>query len=129
MAEIKTHYDEVFALCRRTPGGFIHEPDRRPIFEARAGAPGHVGEAVRRAGLRDLAGQFRDTFMDEAANAELSEFIADKIRARVHDPVIAEKLIPKDHGFGVQRVPLETNYYEAYNGRTCIWSTSRRRRS
>ena len=31
------------------------------------------------------------------------------------DPVVAEKLIPKDHGFGVQRVPLETRYYEAYN--------------
>ena len=24
-------------------------------------------------------------------------------------------LIPKDHGFGTRRVPLETNYYEAYN--------------
>ena len=58
---------------------------------------------------------FRDTFMDEEANAELSEFIADKIRSRVHDPVVAEKLIPKDHGFGVQRVPMETGYYEAYN--------------
>ena len=53
--------------------------------------------------------------MDEAANAELSEFIADKIRSRVDDPVVAEKLIPKDHGFGVQRVPMETRYYEAYN--------------
>ena len=58
---------------------------------------------------------FRDTFMDEAANAELSEFIADKIRSRVDDPVLAEKLIPTDHGFGVQRVPMETRYYEAYN--------------
>ena len=27
----------------------------------------------------------------------------------------AEKLIPRDHGFGVQRVPLETDYFEAYN--------------
>jgi cation diffusion facilitator CzcD-associated flavoprotein CzcO len=53
--------------------------------------------------------------MDEDANAEFSEFIASKIRQRVNDPVIAEKLIPKDHGFGVQRVPLETRYYEAYN--------------
>ena len=58
---------------------------------------------------------FRDIFMDEEANAEFSEFIADKIRSRVHDPVVAEKLIPKDHGFGVQRVPMETGYYEAYN--------------
>jgi len=29
--------------------------------------------------------------------------------------VTAEKLLPKDHGFGVQRVPLETRYFEAYN--------------
>jgi cyclohexanone monooxygenase len=33
----------------------------------------------------------------------------------VKDPRTAEKLIPRDHGFGVQRVPLETNYYEAFN--------------
>jgi cation diffusion facilitator CzcD-associated flavoprotein CzcO len=58
---------------------------------------------------------FVEIFTDEAANAELSAFIADKIRQRVHDPVVAEKLIPKDHGFGMQRVPLETRYYEAYN--------------
>ena len=50
-------------------------------------------------------GNFREIFMDEEANAEFSEFIADKIRSRVDDPVVAEKLIPKDHGFGVQRVP------------------------
>ena len=31
------------------------------------------------------------------------------------DPKVAEKLIPKDHGFGVQRLPMETNYLEAYN--------------
>lgn len=31
------------------------------------------------------------------------------------DPVVAEKLIPRDHGFGVQRVPMETHYFEAYN--------------
>jgi len=53
--------------------------------------------------------------MDEKANAELSEYIAERIRQRVHDPETAEKLIPKDHGFGVQRVPLETRYFEAYN--------------
>jgi cation diffusion facilitator CzcD-associated flavoprotein CzcO len=116
MAEIKSRYDEIFATCARTPGGFIHEPDRRPFFE--------VPREERWAKFEQLYGEpgfgiwlanFRDTFMDEAANAELSEFIADKIRSRVDDPVVAEKLIPKDHGFGVQRVPMETNYYEAFN--------------
>ena len=33
----------------------------------------------------------------------------------MNDPILAEKLIPKDHGFGTRRVPLETNYYESYN--------------
>ena len=116
MADIKARYDEIFDLCARTPGGFIHEPDRRPFFE--------VPREERLAKWEQLYGEpgfgiwlanFRDTFMDEEANAELSEFIASKIRSRVHDPVVAEKLIPKDHGFGVQRVPMETRYYEAYN--------------
>jgi cation diffusion facilitator CzcD-associated flavoprotein CzcO len=49
------------------------------------------------------------------ANTAFSDFIAGKIRQRVHDPVTAEKLIPKNHGFGTRRVPLETFYFEAYN--------------
>ena len=49
------------------------------------------------------------------ANDAVSAFIADKIRQRVKDPVLAEKLVPKDHGFGTRRVPLETGYYEVYN--------------
>jgi hypothetical protein len=49
------------------------------------------------------------------ANAEFSEYIANRIRQRVKDPAVAEKLIPHDHGFGVQRVPMETHYFEAYN--------------
>lgn len=60
-------------------------------------------------------GNFRDILMDEDANREFSAFIAAKIRQRVVDPAVAEKHIPKDHGFGVHRVPMETGYNEAYN--------------
>jgi len=28
---------------------------------------------------------------------------------------VADKLIPKDHGFGTRRVPLESGYFETYN--------------
>ena len=38
-----------------------------------------------------------------------------KIRQRVKDPAVAEKLIPKDHGFGTRRVPLESGFFEAFN--------------
>ena len=53
--------------------------------------------------------------MDREANALISDFVARKIRQRVKDPAVAEKLIPKNHGFGTRRLPLETHYYEVYN--------------
>lgn len=49
------------------------------------------------------------------ANETFAEFVRNKIRARVNDPVVAEMLTPKDHPFGAKRIPLETHYYEAYN--------------
>jgi cation diffusion facilitator CzcD-associated flavoprotein CzcO len=116
MADIKSRYDEILDRCARTPGGFIHGPDRRRYHE--------VPAEERYAFWEELYGQpgfgiwlanFREVLMEEDANADLSAFIAEKIRQRVHDPIVAEKLIPKDHGFGVQRVPMETRYYEAYN--------------
>ena len=60
-------------------------------------------------------GNFRDILIDRKANALISDFVARKIRQRVKDPAVAEKLIPKNHGFGTRRVPLETKYYEVYN--------------
>jgi cation diffusion facilitator CzcD-associated flavoprotein CzcO len=45
----------------------------------------------------------------------VSDFVARKIRQRVKDQAVAEKLIPTNHGFGTRRVPLETKYYEVYN--------------
>lgn len=116
MAEIRARYDDIFAACARSPGGFEHEPDRRGFHE--------VGRAEREALWEELyngpgfgiwLGNFREILMDDDANAEMSAWVADRIRERVHDPETAETLIPKDHGFGVQRVPMETNYLEAYN--------------
>lgn len=116
MAAIRARYDEIFATCARTPGGFEHEPDRRGFYDV---SPEDRLDLWRR--LYDGPGfgiwlqNFVEIFTDENANAEFSAFIADRIRQRVKDPLLAEKLIPKDHGFGIQRVPLETGYFETYN--------------
>ena len=60
-------------------------------------------------------GNFYDIIIDRRANDTISEFMRSKIRERVLDPAVAEKLTPRDHGFGTRRVPLETGYYEVYN--------------
>jgi cation diffusion facilitator CzcD-associated flavoprotein CzcO len=116
MADIRSRFDEIFAACARTPGGFVHEPDRRGFWEVSREERLKLWDKLYdEPGFGIWLANFREIFTDEAANAEISEYIADRIRRRVKDPRTAEKLIPKDHGFGVQRVPLETNYYEAYN--------------
>ncbi len=116
MADIKSRYDEIFATCLRTPGGFEHEPDRRGFYEvSREERVALWDKLYAEPGFGIWLSNFREIFTDEVANAEFSEYIAERIRQRVKDPLLAEKLIPKDHGFGIQRVPLETRYYDVYN--------------
>jgi cation diffusion facilitator CzcD-associated flavoprotein CzcO len=116
MAEIRSRYKEIFDRCARTPGGFEHEPDRRGFYEvSREERLALWDKLYDSPGFAIWLRNFREIFTDEKANAEFSEYIADRIRRRVKDPAIAEKLIPRDHGFGVQRVPMETHYFEAYN--------------
>ena len=115
-AKIKAGYPEMFARCRETFACFIHTPDPRGAFE--------VSDEEREAFYEKLyasrgfgiwQGNFRDILIDHRANATISDFVARKIRQRVKDPKTAEKLIPKNHGFGTRRLPLETFYYEVYN--------------
>ena len=113
---LKTNYPEIFQRCRDSISGFIHNPDprrtqdvsaqeREAFWEQRYGEPGF--------GI--WVGNFRDVLVDREANALMSDFVARKIRQRVKDPAVAEKLIPRNHGFGTRRLPLETRYYEVYN--------------
>ena len=77
----------------------------RPIYERLYGERGF--------GI--WVGNFNDILIDRKANATISDFVARKIRERVKNQAVAEKLIPKNHGFGTRRLPLETFYYEVYN--------------
>ena len=97
-------------------GNFLHKNDPRSALE--------VSDVEREAFFEKLYGEpgfgiwlgtFADVLTHQRANDLASAFIARKIRARVKDPLLAEKLIPQDHGFGLRRVPMETNYYECYN--------------
>jgi cation diffusion facilitator CzcD-associated flavoprotein CzcO len=116
MAKIRANYPEMFKRCRETFACFIHTLDPRGTFE--------VSDEEREATYERLyatpgfgiwQGNFRDMLTDRKANALISDFVARKIRQRVKDPAVADKLIPKNHGFGTRRVPLETKYYEVYN--------------
>ena len=114
--QIKAGYPEMFARCQQTFACFLHTPDPRGTFEVSAEEREAFFEKLyAERGFGIWQGNFRDILTDRAANAAISAFVARKIRGRVRDPQVAEQLIPKDHGFGTRRVPLETRYYEVYN--------------
>lgn len=58
---------------------------------------------------------YQDMFFSKEANDVIADYLKRKIRKTVHDPVVAEKLIPKGHCYGTKRQPLDTNYYETFN--------------
>lgn len=116
MDKIKQKYPEIFSVCKETHGGFYHKTDPRSALDVSPEEREKFYEKLyAEPGFGIWIGNFYDTLIDQDANDLLSEFVARKIRERVNDPAIAEKLIPKNHGFGTRRVPLETKYYEVYN--------------
>ncbi|WP_316398389.1 NAD(P)/FAD-dependent oxidoreductase [Bradyrhizobium sp. 33ap4] len=113
---IKAGYPEIFARCKETFACFVHTPDPRGAFEVSAEEREAFYEKLYgERGFGIWQGNFKDILIDRAANATISDFVARKIRQRVKNQAVAEILIPKNHGFGTRRLPLETFYYEVYN--------------
>jgi cation diffusion facilitator CzcD-associated flavoprotein CzcO len=115
-ARIKANYPEMFKRCQETYACFIHTTDPRGTFEVTLQErEAFLEHQYATPGFGMWQGNFRDMLTNREANRVISEFVARKIRERVKDPKVADKLIPKDHGFGTRRVPMETRYYEVYN--------------
>lgn len=115
-SKIKASYEDIFKRCDESALGFVHsailksgldvsQEERESLWEKLYSEPGF--------GL--WVGNYFDCTRNREVNKLLSQFVAKKIRQRVNDPQVAEKLIPKDHGFGTRRLPLETGYFEIYN--------------
>jgi cation diffusion facilitator CzcD-associated flavoprotein CzcO len=114
--EIKASYPDIFKKCSETPGAFMHAFDPR---SALALSPEERLAQYERLwaepGFKKWLANFYDIMMPGEANEDYAEFVRTKIRERVKDPVVAEKLVPKDHPFGSKRLPCESGYYEVYN--------------
>lgn len=116
MAQLRKNYDDIFARCAATPACFLYESDPRKSSEVSDKERLELWEKLYNApGFGKWLGTFSDTYTDREANRLYSDYMANKIRARLDDPAVAESLIPKNHGFGTRRVPLESGYFEAYN--------------
>jgi cation diffusion facilitator CzcD-associated flavoprotein CzcO len=112
----KGSYDHIHKRIRETSAGFMHEFDERSVFDvSREERLALYEQLWQQPGFSKWLSNFRDIMTNRDANEDFAEFVRNKIRERVKDPVVAEKLVPKNHPFGAKRIPLESGYYESFN--------------
>ena len=115
-AEIRARFPELKTLVHNTFAGFDYDADPRSYNDVTPEERERTLQALWDDGsLKFWTGGFGETFTDPVANEYVAEFVRKRNRARLKDPKVADKLIPKDYAFGTRRVPLENRYYEVYN--------------
>ncbi|KAF2154454.1 cyclohexanone monooxygenase [Myriangium duriaei CBS 260.36] len=115
MDKYRTQYDDIFQRCLETPTCFIHKSYPQKSSDATPEERQALWEKLySEPGMTKWLAPYNDTYTDREANRLYSSFMEQKIRSRIHDPKVADKLIP-NHGFGTRRVPLESGYYEVFN--------------
>jgi len=115
---MKVYYPEWFHLRAESEGGvFDIVPDKRRTLDVSPQERQAVFESAWLKGGFHFWTPFRDTLLKKEANQLAYDFWRDKTRARIKDPIMAEKLAPADppHPFGTKRPSLEQWYYEVYN--------------
>jgi cation diffusion facilitator CzcD-associated flavoprotein CzcO len=113
---IRKRYPTILEYVKTTPTAFPYHRDTRKASEVSAEERAEFFEELYdQPGYGIWLSGFRDLLLSKESNKFLADFVASKIRQRVINQDVAEKLIPTDHPFGAKRVPMETNYYETYN--------------
>lgn len=116
MDTIKADYRQLLEFCGTTPTAFPYMPIRQSALNASAADRKAIYEQLyAEPGYGIWLGNYRDIWTSKEANHLVTEFVSAKIRERVRDQALAEKLIPKNHGFGTRRVPMDSGYYEVFN--------------
>jgi cyclohexanone monooxygenase len=116
---MKAHYPEWFRQRAQSAGGLYDvAADARSALEVSTSERLAVFESAwQKGGFHFWGGTFSDINLNREANQLAYGFWRDKTRARIKDPVVADKLAPADppHPFGTKRPSLEQWYFEVFN--------------
>lgn len=111
----KARFDELRQNLPRTFTGFEYDFENTWAELSPAQRRARLEETHANGSLKLWLASFAEIFSDEAVSEEVSEFVREKMRARLKDPKLIDLLVPKDYGFGTHRVPLESSYLEVYH--------------
>ncbi|MDC3728155.1 flavin-containing monooxygenase [Rhodococcus sp. PD04] len=115
VAAYKERFEELRATLPHTFSGFEYDFEHAWVDLTPEQRRERLEEIYDNGSLKLWLASFAEVFSDDEVSEQVSEFVREKMRARLKDPKLCELLIPTDYGFGTHRVPLETNYLEVYH--------------
>jgi len=115
VAERKRNYTKYREIARYSRNGIPSEGATQKALEVSDAERIAAYEAAWNSGrFALLENTYTDLMTDHTANDTLAEFVRNKIREKVDDPDVAEKLCPT-MPFATKRTCLDTGYYETFN--------------
>ncbi|MFO1091336.1 MAG: NAD(P)/FAD-dependent oxidoreductase [Hyphomicrobiales bacterium] len=106
---------ELRETMRSSAGGYLVEPEAEPLL----GQPREKVLAVLdrhyRIGGLPFSHVYPDSKIDRRANDVVADFLRDKMRARVKNKAVAEKLLPRGFLFGTKRLCVDSGYLETFD--------------
>lgn len=115
VAEVKATYGERRDAARATAFGVVTNGTGKSALTVTEEERGAAFDAIYAYGSPVRFGEtFVDLATDLDANKTAVEFVTQKIRSRVNDQSIADKLIP-DYPILSRRLCVDTGYYETFN--------------
>ena len=114
MRHAQETYDEIRRLVRQSEVGIAYASPDHGAKEASAESLRQQLEfAWARGGYLMLAA-YPDVVTDLESNRIVSDWVKEKIRARIKDPELARKLMPQ-YPMGAKRLCVDTDYFETFN--------------
>jgi cyclohexanone monooxygenase len=111
----KHNYAEKREEMRHMPNGVLRELNDKSALEVSEQEREATYEERWRIGGSGFLGAFKDIMTNREANDTMAEFVRNKIRQTVKDPVTAELLCPKTHPIGTKRLCVDSGYFKTYN--------------
>ena len=100
---------------RHMPNGVLRELNDKSALDVSEEERLATYEERWRMGGSGFLGAFNDIMTNREANDTMAEFVRNKIRQTVKDPVTAEVLCAKTHPIGTKRLCVDSGYFETYN--------------
>ncbi len=112
----KDHYPALRKRAREeTTSGTVYErSNRKALAVAQDEREQEYQRRWQRGGVNFMHA-FSDLMLDAGANQTAADFVRAQIRQTVHDPVVAERLLPRDHPIGSKRICVDSDYFATYN--------------